>query len=208
MTTPKKTIHRTIVSLKLPGRVTDLIARALAIVKALTGNPAYPSPVPALAAITAAIEALQAAHTAALTRTKGTATVRNEKHEALVKLLMQLKSYIQTQADANVENVASLVESAGVGVRKVATRHPRVFAATVGALSGTAELVAPTARRGAYEWEYSIDGGKTWIVAPPTLQSRTTVSGLQPGSTVQFRYRSVVKTGASDWSPPLSLIVQ
>jgi hypothetical protein len=39
------------------------------------------------------------------------------------------------------------------------------------------------------------------------MQAKTTITGLQAGSTVQFRYRSVTKTGASDWSAPVSLIV-
>jgi hypothetical protein len=208
MTTTTKNIHRAIVSLKLPHKVTDLVTHALAILKGLAGNPAYPDPVPTLPAITAAVEALQASQTAALTRARGTATVRNEKREALMKLLVQLKAYIQAQADTNVENGASIIESAGVGVRKVAASRPRVFAAKAGALSGTVQLVAPTARRGSYEWEYSTDGGKTWIAMPPTLQSATSLSGLQAGTTVQFRYRSVTKIGASDWSPSVSLMVR
>jgi hypothetical protein len=33
------------------------------------------------------------------------------------------------------------------------------------------------ARRATYEWQYSADGGKTWITVPATLQARTTVPG-------------------------------
>ncbi len=208
MPSTSKTIHRAIVSLKLPTQVTALVTYTQGIVKGMTGNPAYPNPVPALAAITTAIDDLQAAETAALTRAKGTATVRNERRSALVKLLVQLKAYIQAEADTNVENGASIIQSAGVGVRKAVTRRARVFAAKAAALSGTANLVAPATHRAAYEWQYSTDGGKTWIVAPPTLQAKTTVSGLQTGTTVQFRFRSVTKTGAADWSAPVSMLVQ
>jgi hypothetical protein len=41
-------------------------------------------------------------------------------------------------ADANVENGASIIESAGVGVRKVPVRTPRVFEAKPGLVSGLA----------------------------------------------------------------------
>jgi hypothetical protein len=209
MNATTKSIHRAIVSLKLPTKVPDLIAYAQAILKAMTGNPAYHDPVPGLGAITTATNELQVAQTAALSRAKGTATVRNEKRIALTKLLVQLKAYIQAQADTNIENSASIVEGAGVGVRKTPTRRQRVFAAQVGALSGTADLVAPrAASRASYEWEYSMDGGKTWILTAPTLQSKTTVFGLQAGSAVQFRYRAVTKVGATDWSAPVLLIVQ
>ena len=40
-----------------------------------------------------------------------------------------------------------------------------------------------------------------------TLQARTTVTGLSAGTTVQFRYRVILKGGTGDWSPPLSLLV-
>jgi hypothetical protein len=164
--------------------------------------------VPTLAAVTAATSELQAAETAALSRAKGTATVRNEKRGALVVLLAQLKAYIQAQADAAPENGASIIQSAGIGTRKTMPRRPRVFGAKRGAVSGTAHLVAPqAARRASYEWQYSTDGGKTWIAMPPTLQANASVSGLQAGSTVQFRYRSVTKGGPTDWSPSVSLSV-
>jgi hypothetical protein len=70
------------------------------------------------------------------------------------------------------------------------------------------KVVAPAAaRRASYDWQYSIDGGKTWVDMPTTLQSRTSVTGMTSLSTVQFRYRSVIKTGAGEWSQPISFLV-
>jgi len=89
------------------------------------------------------------------------------------------------------------------------TRAPRVFAAKAGAFSGAVQLVAPSAgHRASYEWQYSTDGGKTWVELPPTLQAKTSLTGLTAGSTAQFRYRAVIKAGAGDWSPPLSFLVK
>jgi hypothetical protein len=205
----KKVIHRATASLNLPRPVPALITYAIGIVKAMTGNAAFPTPVPALAAVTTAITELQAAETTALARTRGAVEMRNEKRAALVTLLQQLRGYIQTVADANVENGASIITSAGVAVKRIHAPAARVFVAKQGAVSGSAKLVAATAaRRASYEWEYSTDGGKTWVVAPATLQAKTTVVGLTPGSTVQFRYRPVLKTGEGDWSQPVSLIVK
>jgi hypothetical protein len=208
MTTNNKSLHRSIASLKLPSKVPALITYAQGIVKGMTGNASFPTPVPTLAEITSAINDLQTAETAALARTKGAVATRNEKRTALVRLLEQLKGNVQTAADANVENGASIIQSAGMALRKPTVRAPRVFAANPGALSGTAQLVAASAaRRASYEWEYSADGGKTWITAPSTLQAKTTVPGLTLGATVQFRYRPVTKTGEGDWSQPTSLMV-
>jgi hypothetical protein len=85
-------------------------------------------------------------------------------------------------------------------------RGPRVFAARPGTLSGQVKLVAPSAgRRSSYEWESSTDGGKTWEANSPTIQAKTIVTGLAVGSSVQFRYRTVTKTGAGDWSLPITI---
>ena len=203
-----KTDHRSIVALKLPTRIQALITYAQGIVKAMTGNASFPTVIPSLVSIAAAIADLQTAETAALTRTKGTVVTRNEKRTALVQLLQQLKGDIQTAADANVENGASIIASAGVAVKKTVVRSPRVFAATPGAVSGTAKLVAASAgHRASYEWEYSTDGGKTWVTLPVTLQAKTTITGLTAGTTVQFRSRPVTKTGEGNWTQPVSLLV-
>jgi hypothetical protein len=99
-----KTIRRSIASLKLsPNKVPALVTYSQAIVKAMTGNAAFPSDAPALAAVTAAVNDLQTAETAALARTKGAVAIRNEKRSALVVLLQQLRGTVQAAADANME---------------------------------------------------------------------------------------------------------
>lgn len=208
MSTPTKSTRRLTVSLHLPANVPALLTYARGIVKGMTGNPSFPNPTPALTVVTAAIDELQTAETAAQARTKGAATTRNDKREALVVLLQQVRGHIQAVADADLTNAAAIIQSAGVAVRKVPTRQARAFAAKPGAVSGVAKIVAkPAAPRASYEWQYSTDGGKTWLTAPATLQAKTTVSGLQPGATVQFKYRPVTRTGEGDWSQPVALVV-
>jgi hypothetical protein len=93
-------------------------------------------------------------------------------------------------------------------VRKTPTRRARAFTAKPGPVSGVATVVATSAaRRASYEWQYSTDGGKTWLTAPATLQAKTKIAGLVSGANVQFKYRAVTKTGEGDWSQPASLIV-
>ncbi|HEX3344999.1 MAG TPA: fibronectin type III domain-containing protein [Polyangiaceae bacterium] len=207
--TTSKSIHRSVATLNLPKAVPSLITYAQGIVKGMTGNPAFATPSPALAVITEATSELQAAETAALARTKGAVATRNEKRTALGGLLEQLRAYIQAQADASMENGASIIQGAGIAVRKSPVRPPRVFDAKQGTVTGAAQLVAAAAsRRASYEWQYSVDGGKTWITAPVTLQAKTTVTGLAAGTTVQFKYRPVTKDGEGDWSQPVSLLVK
>ena len=209
MSTTVKSTIRSLVALSLPTSVPALITYAENIVKRMTGNPSFPNPAPTLAAVTAATDGLRAAEAAAIARTKGAAAARNDKRKALVALLQQLRSHIQAVADADEANGPAIIESAGVAVRKRATRRARVFAAKQGRTSGVATVVAASAgHAAAYEWQYSTDGGKTWLTAPATLQAKTTVAGLAPGATVQFRYRTVTRAGEGDWNAPVSLAIQ
>jgi hypothetical protein len=204
-----KRINRAIVALKLPRSVPELIKLVQAIVTAMTNNANYTTPEPPLATITGATNDLALAETATQARTHGAAAMRNDKLAILVPLLEQLKAYIQKTADASMENGVSIIQSAGVSVKKATVRGPRTFEAKPGAVSGSVKLVAASAaRRASYEWQYSSDGGKTWQVAPVTLQAKTTILGLTPGATVTFRYRGVTKTGEGDWSQLLSFIVK
>jgi hypothetical protein len=208
MNATTRSIRRPTIALALPRSVSLLITYAKGVVTRMTGNPSFPNPTPTLAAVTTAIDQLQIAETAALSRIKGAVVARNEKRTALVGVLQQLRGHVQSIADADPTNAASIIESAGVAVRKAPTHRARAFAAKQGPVSGVAKLVAETAaRRASYDWEYSSDGGKTWVIAPSTLQAKTSIAGLQPGATVQFRFRAVTKTGEGDWSQPVSLMV-
>jgi hypothetical protein len=201
--------RRTYAVLSLPKSVPALVGVADSIVGRMSGNPNFPSPDPSLATIAASSKDLATAQTTALTRAHGAVAARDEKRAVLVTQLGQLKGFIQKMADASPDNAASIIESAGLLVRKTTARKARSFAAVPGPVTGSAKLVAPSAgKRAAHEWEYSIDGGKTWVSAPATLQARTIVVGLPTGTSVLFRHRSVLKTGESDWTVPTSLMVK
>jgi hypothetical protein len=210
MTTTIKSIHRATITLGIPGKVADLILYATNIVQKVTNNPSFPTPTPTVAVLAAAVNDLHDAETTALSRAKGSATVRNDKRTALVALLQQLDGYVQSVADATPENGAAIIESAGLTVRKSTPRGKRPFAARPGALSATAVVTAVSAgQRSSYEWQYSTDGGKTWVFAPATTQGKTTIAGLPSGTTVQFRYLAVTpKGGQGDWSAAVSLLVK
>ena len=205
-----KTItHRTIAVLKLPIHVPDLIKLAQSVVQAMTGNAHFPSPTPALTVVSAAITALDAAETATKTRAKGTVQVRDKARAAVVSALRGLKVYVQQMSDANPDQADAIIASALLNVRKPVVRSKHEFTAKAGPTSGSVHLVAKAAApRGAYEWQWSADGGKTWTPAPTTLQSKTTILQLPLGVNCQFRFRPVLKTGEADWSQVVSLIVK
>jgi hypothetical protein len=177
MTTATKAIRRPTVTLRLPS---DAGPRRVCPGHRDTDDrkPVLPQSHTPARTVTAAIDDLRAAETAALSRTKGAAAARNEKRAALVALLQQLRSYIQATADADATNGALIIQSAGVAVRETATLHARTFTARPGPVSGMATVVAVSAARRA---SYTDSGGSwrpatTWTAAPSTLQAKTRIA--------------------------------
>jgi hypothetical protein len=198
---------RSIVKLAFPASIPGLIAVANAIVAGLQGNASFPNPEPSVQAIQTAIADLVTAEAAAQTRAKEAIATRNEKRAALIALLQQLKVYVQKILDANREHAPALAHSVAMSVRKPSIRRARAFGAKRGELPGTVDLVTVAGHHVAYEWQFSVDGGKTWQDAPPTTQARTTIAGLVTGSSYSFRVRMVTHTGPSAWSEPTTLVV-
>ena len=207
--TTSTSVKRSVAVLSLPKPVPAIITYAQHIVTAMTGNPAFPTPTPTLASVTGNIVALQTAEAAALSRIKGAVTARNDKKAALVAQLQLLKGYVQSVGDADPDSSAAAIQGAGMAVKKTPVHKPRVFNAVQGPVSGSVKIItASGGRRVAYDWEYSTDGGKTWLLMPSSLQAKTSITGLAVGSTAQFRYRVTTKTGEGDWSQPISYFVK
>jgi hypothetical protein len=203
------TTHRIIAALNLPASVRLLIGIVRAVLLAMTGNAKFPSPTPALATVDAALSDLEKAQAAVDLRTKGATKTRNEKRAALVQLLDALKAYVQGIADADPANAAAIIGSAAMAVHKSRVHGPRPFAAKPSPTPGSVVVTAPSAgRRASYEWQWSPDGGKTWLSAPVTAAGRTTLTGLPVGTLVPIRYRATTKQGQGEWSLPLSFLVR
>ena len=61
--------------------------------------------------------------------------------------------------------------------------------------------------RASYEWQYSIDGGKTWLAMGTTTVANTSLPGMTAGAALMFRFRTTVKKTTSDWSATVSFTV-
>jgi len=178
---------------------------------AIAGHQAlFPNPSPALATIDSAVSDLEKAQAAVLARVKGATEQRAAKRAALVQLVEALRNYVQGVADlANPEDAAATIHAAGFSVRKVPPHRARVFSVIQGVMTGSVKVVAPSGgKRASYDWQWSTDGGKTWTLAPSTLQSKTTLQGFAAGSTVSFRYRVTTKAGEGEWSQAIAFLVK
>ena len=199
---------RMVAVLNLPRPVPQLLKSSAAIIAAMTGNTYFPTAGPLLTALNGAQQTLIAAETATKTRAHGTIANRDHARTALLVGLQSARALVQQVADGDPGHAEAIIASAGMVVRNSPTRTKPPFQAKQGATSGTVQLVVKvTLKRVSYEWQWSTDGGHNWMALPPTLQAKTTLSGVLVGTYPQFRYRTVTKTGQTDWSQPTSLFV-
>ncbi len=204
-TTPK--IH---VVLKRPRPVSALISLAQAIEAAMSSaKVTFPSPTPTIAQFTSDIGDLVTAESAAKMRTKGAVQTRDAKLGVVIADLKLLVAYVETVANADPTNAAAIAISAGMVIRKQPATSKSDLNFRKSTVSGSVVVMARVGSRSkeAHEWEYSIDGGKTWSALPTTTQAKTTITGLTTGSSVQVRHRAVNNTGVTAWSDPASSLV-
>jgi hypothetical protein len=187
--------------------IAKLIARATTIVNAIEANKAtFATPTPPLAQVTAAIAALTNAE-AAFKGHLGTRADRDNAKAALVLLMQQLHVYVQGVVTANPGQAEVIAQDAAMTLRKLGA-HNKPALAVKQTVSQAVDVAAKALKgAGAYEWQYSLDGGKTWLAAPPSTGAKTTITGLPSGTMVSFRQRAVTKAGPGDWSQPISALV-
>jgi hypothetical protein len=200
---------RILAVLRLPLSVPAFLKVCAAIIAGLTNNAFFPNAAAIVAALTKAFVAVDTAETAVKTRAKGTVPARNAARTAMVAELQAAKIFVQQTADADPEHAEAIITSAGMSTRKANARNKAPLAVVQGAVSGAVHVRAKAvARRASYDWQWSNDGGKTWVDLPQTLQAKTTLAGIPVGLVVQFRFRAVTITGVGDWSPGVSLLVK
>ncbi len=203
------TIQRALAVLKLPTHIADQIKLGQALQAALVSNPHFPLPDPIITAFDHALTKYNAAETVAQTRAKGTIAARNAAKVVYTSAIHALKARVQQIADATPDQAEAIITSTTLAVKKVTPRQKQSFVARYGATSGAVEVIAKAAApRASYEWQYSIDGGKTWVSTPNTLQSKTTITMLPVATVVEFRVRATTKSGQGDWGLPTSLLVK
>ena len=96
---------------------------------------------------------------------------------------------------------------AGMDVKDA--KGPKRAALTVkqGRTSGTAHAYVPAAKtRAGYEWQVAREGGG-WVSLPFTTRADVELEGLDAGSLVRVRARTVTAAGPSDWLAPVSFRV-
>jgi hypothetical protein len=175
----------------------------------------FPNPVPTLAVLLAQITALDTAQRVVATGQRGAPTgTRNTARDALWSSLHSLKAYVQTLADASPENSFTIVKSSGFKLATKGSHTKPPLDARLTGLSGVVGLVANARaltggakKHAAFNWQYSVDGGHTWVALPGTPTASTTVSGLPVMTNVSFRVSVTMAKVVQPWSQVVTIPV-
>jgi hypothetical protein len=196
-----------------------VIGRAQTMHDSITTNAGmFASPTITMSAFLALIAGLVTAQqTATSTRTRGTASLRNTKRDAVWTAMESLRTYIQGLADTmTAENARALIQAGGLVVSRTGSHYKAVLTAALTTTPGTVHLAANVSalvskadvnRKKTLNWQLSTDGGRTWSNASATPYADTDIPGLTLMTTYSFRVSVTVGRTAGAWSDPVNILV-
>jgi hypothetical protein len=196
--------------LKLPRSVPGVVDYARALRSVLAGDPVtFPSPPLALSDLDKDIAAVEKAQAGVATRARGKSGFRDAAFMLLMSDLDLIRAYVQRLMDLDPSRAAIVAAKAlmyTTGRRNVARvdvklKRPK---GVPGAVDAVFRKKVEKETRYA---QYSVDAMVTWIDLEPTLHARIQITGLVPGSTLWFRYRTMTSAGTTEPSDPISIIV-
>jgi len=196
--------------------IAQKIQKARAIVTRMTGNTNFTTPNPALAAITAAINALETAFEAAADGGKTLKAAMHAKEKILNGLMVQLEEYISNICAGDELKI----QSSGMDVKQAATHSKRKASVVPGLNPGEVICTAESTGRGAramHEYQCCNDPipadlqsavSNPWVEADITSLAKITVSNLTGGAKMWFRHRFILAKGEKGpWNIIGSVIV-
>ena len=205
----KKKVATIRVALKLPRKIADQLVCAQKVHDQMAANSkSLPAPNPALTVLQGLIDDLGTKEALAKTRAAGAVEDRDKAQLAMKAGLESERTYVEGLCNADPGSAPVLAQDAGMSLKATSPHEKPPLVVKAAAVSGSVHLVAK-ATKGAKQnqWQYSLDGGKTWTDLPPTSAAKTTLANLTPATTVTVRQRAWTATGLDDWSQPVSHVV-
>ena len=191
--------------------VLDKIALATRIVTAMTGNPNFPAPVPALADITAVKIGMQTVYNNALTlrqQSNAATYLQAKKEKEIDRILTQVALYVENISAGNDTKISS----AGMSVRHSITpigplSVPKKLSAKAGQNDG--EIILnwePVRGARSYVVEITTDANvpSSWKHKTNVTESSASIRGLTSGTKFWFRVAGVGAAGQGPYSGPES----
>lgn len=192
----------------------ELMVAASTVIGAMTDNPNFPNPVPALAEVQLLLDDFSSKLAAARKRGSPEDTaVKDESRLPLIEALQHLSNYVNAVARGKL----SIVLSSGLPIWAKGSESMVPYAvenvkASDGRQSGQVRLdFAP--QKGARVYEYCYR--KVQLPEAPWSDRFTTTSSrqniiapLEPGQYYEFKVRAVNAKGVGDWSQTVSIMVR
>jgi hypothetical protein len=188
----------------------ELGGSILNIITGMTGNAAFPFPVPLLADVQSLLNIFQAAQAVAANGGKVETAAKNTARVGLVESSRSLGEYIDKTAAANLENLLSSnyplqKERSPLDIQPA----PANLRLKHGKVSGSiAANCDPGTHRVMFEWQTATGQNPAdWQTEPSTNSAKCVFSGHAPGTWLNVRTRIRVPAGAGDWSSVIQIMV-
>ena len=164
------------------------------------------------------IQSAVTAHQAVALRTVGAVAAREVQVNALWAAMHTERSVVQAIADANAARAASIIQNGGLLLYGVNVPSKPLLAVEAGRQSGTLECVVnvgllvgtgatkPNQNR-FFNWQYTLDGSKSFVGVPSTTKGKTTIAGLTSVTLVGVRVSLTNGDGPGPWSPVVYAVV-
>lgn len=191
--------------------VPDKIQFGRQIVQAMTGNPNFPTPTPALPTVTGGSDSLETAFNDAQNArqiAKSKTSIQDDQAASLDWIITQLASYVESASDGD----KAKIESAGFSIRNPPTPIGELPAPTdVTVLpsehSGSAD-VSWKSERGAKSFliERAEDAATlVYSVIGTSTKKQASMNSMVSGKKYWFRIAAIGAAGQSAWSDPVPL---
>lgn len=189
--------------LKMPRRFADKLIKVRSIQASLAGNSNFtliwPSNIVSPTQFDIDVQAFEDAEVLVQTRIIGAAAARNEALAVVMNDLRNILSMVQSVADKYPANAITIIQSAGLDVKKKGFKPKLQNDAFNTEVLGTVLLTGEGGR--SHEWDMSKDQ-ITIIHLPSTENAQTRVEDLTPGDVWYFRTKKVnTKKRIYNWSP-------
>jgi len=196
-----------------------VMARATGMANGYQDNPTiFVTPVPTIAALSAQVVVVSKAQAVVATRVYGAAAARDVELGNLMGLLHNGLNYVQGLANSaqSYDQAVSIIKAGGLvlagqggrskvllTVRQSMPGAPVVLDANVGMLTNQSR------KHRFFGWQYTPDGGKTFVSLPTTGKGIAIVTGLTPLTTYGFRVNVTLTDGITQpWSQIVDFLVR
>jgi hypothetical protein len=196
-----------------PRKPLVFLSKANAICNGLGDKTLFPTPVPPVATLQLQIQNATTAQQNMGT-VKGAGPARDAAFQIVGTSLESERMMIQGLCDVNPEQAATLIAAAAMTPSAIGLHNKALLAAKTGPTSGTvlleanASLLDDTNRKKFFNWQGTLDGGKTFFAMPSTPTGQTSIGNLVPLATIGFQVSVTVhKQPQGPWSQIVYFVV-